>query len=106
MGKDSIVQKLTSRKFWCAVAGFVTTLLTALNVSSMTIEQVVTIIGGVGLLVAFIWGESKVDASREGGETIINKGTEVTHIYPDAFADTDKPVDLDDDKPPDLDGNE
>ena len=95
MDRNSIIHKLTSRKFWCAIAGFITTLLTALNVNSLTIEQVVTIIGGVGILVAYIWGESKIDASREGGEIIINKGTEVTHIY-----GTDELAEAEDDKAP------
>ena len=56
-------QKLSSRKFWAAVAAFVTTLLTALGVVKPTIEQAVTIIGGLGVLCVYIFGESRVDAS-------------------------------------------
>ena len=56
--------KLGSRKFWCAVAGFVTALLVAFNVSNLTIEQVAAIIAAVGALVAFILGESYVDGKN------------------------------------------
>ncbi|WZL81770.1 hypothetical protein QBE53_01350 [Vallitaleaceae bacterium 9-2] len=58
-------QKLTSRKFWMAVTGFVTAILTAFNVESLTIEQVVSIISACSVLIAYIIGEGLVDAKRE-----------------------------------------
>lgn len=58
-------QKLTSRKFWMAVTGFVTAILTAFNVESLTIEQVVSIISASSVLIAYIIGEGLVDAKRE-----------------------------------------
>lgn len=57
-------QKLSSRKFWAAVIGFVTPLLIAFNVDSLTIEQVTAIISAFGTLTAYIIGESVVDAKR------------------------------------------
>lgn len=57
-------QKLSSRKFWAAAAGFVTALLVAFKIDSMTIEQVTAIIMGMGTLIAYILGESYVDANR------------------------------------------
>ena len=61
-------RKLTSRKFWVAVIGFVTALLVAFNVDKLTIEQVVAIISALGTLVAYIIGEGMTDAAhvREG----------------------------------------
>ena len=56
--------KLTSRKFWAAIAGFVTAILVACNASSMTIEQVVSVITAGGVLIAYILGESMVDKAR------------------------------------------
>lgn len=56
--------KLTSRKFWAAVIGFVTAILAAFNVSNLTIEQVVAIITACSTLIAYIIGEGLVDASR------------------------------------------
>jgi hypothetical protein len=57
-------QKLTSRKFWAMVTTLVTTILIALNVNSLTIEQVTVILGGVGSVVAYILAEGYTDAHR------------------------------------------
>ena len=56
-------RKLTSRKFWLAVIGFVTALLVAFNVDKLTIEQVVAIISALGTLVAYIIGEGMTDVA-------------------------------------------
>ena len=56
--------KLSSRRFWTAIAGFVTSLLVALNVEQLTIEQVTAIVAAVGALMVYICGESVVDAER------------------------------------------
>lgn len=60
-------QKLSSRKFWAAVAGFVTAVLVAFNVESGTVEQITAIVTAGGVLVAYILGESVVDANRDYG---------------------------------------
>ncbi len=57
-------QKLSSRKFWAAVIGFVTALAAALGADAMTTEQIATIISAVGILAAYIIGEACVDASK------------------------------------------
>lgn len=56
--------KLTSRKFWAALVGFVTAILVACNVSNMTIEQVTAVVTAGGVLIAYILGESAVDKAR------------------------------------------
>lgn len=61
-------QKLTSRKFWAAVVGFVTPILIVFNVPDLTIEQVTAIITSGGALIAYIIGEGLVDANRENKE--------------------------------------
>lgn len=64
-------QKLTSRKFWAAVTGFVTTLLVIFGVDDLTIEQVIALIAAIASLIAYIIGEGLVDAARvekEGGK--------------------------------------
>jgi uncharacterized membrane protein len=58
-------QKLTSRKFWAAVVGFVTALLFAFNVPEPTVEQVIAVITACAALIAYIIGEGMVDAARE-----------------------------------------
>ena len=58
-------QKLSSRKFWAAVVGFVTAALVAFGVGEPTIEQVAALITGASVLIAYIFGEGMVDAARE-----------------------------------------
>ena len=58
-------RKLTSRKFWVAVIGFVTAILTIFKIDSMTMEQVVSIISASSVLVAYIIGEGLVDSSTK-----------------------------------------
>ena len=57
-------RKLTSRKFWVAIIGFVTTVMIVLNIDKMTVEQVAAIISAMGTLVAYIIGEGMTDAAH------------------------------------------
>lgn len=62
-------QKLTSRKFWAAVAGFISTLLIVFGVPDLEIEQVIAVITAGATLIAYIIGEGMVDKARvESGE--------------------------------------
>ena len=65
-------QKLTSRKFWAAVIGFVTTILVAFNVDTMTTEQIIAVITAASTLIAYIIGEGMVDAARVDGSILID----------------------------------
>lgn len=65
MGRINWKQKLSSRKFWVATAGFVTAILVAFRVENGTVEQITAIITAGGVLVAYILGESAVDANRD-----------------------------------------
>lgn len=56
--------KLTSRKFWAAVVGFITAILVAFNVNNITIEQVTAMVTASGVLIAYIIGEGMVDKAR------------------------------------------
>ena len=65
--KNSIWKsKLTSRKFWTAVVGFVSPLLLSLGMQENKVAQVAAIITAGGTLIAYIVGEGMVDAAREG----------------------------------------
>lgn len=64
MEKINWKQKLTSRKFWAAVIGFITTLLIAFGLPDMTVEQVVAVVSASATLIAYIIGEGMVDAAR------------------------------------------
>ena len=64
MKKVDWKQKLTSRKFWAAVVGFVTALLICFGFAESEITQVTSIIMAGATLIAYIFGEGLVDASR------------------------------------------
>ena len=55
-------RKLSSRKFWACICGFVTPLLTAFRFSDSDIALVVSIITSAGCLVAYILSEGYVDS--------------------------------------------
>lgn len=61
-------QKLTSRKFWAAVTGFVTAIMVAFGANDLTIEQVTSVISASAVLIAYIIGEGMVDAARVNSE--------------------------------------
>lgn len=61
--------KLTSRKFWSAVVGFITPTLLAFGATDSTAAQVTAIIMGGGTLIAYILGEGMVDAGRDKKES-------------------------------------
>ena len=62
-------QKLTSRKFWMAVVGFITPLLLGFGVAEDSVTQVTTIIIAGADVLAYIIAEGMVDANRTETET-------------------------------------
>ena len=60
---DDIKRKLTSRKFWAAIAEFVTMLIVALNGSQETATKVAALIMAGAAVVAYIVGEGLADAA-------------------------------------------
>jgi hypothetical protein len=62
-------RKLTSRKFWLAVIGFVTAILIYLNVDGGTIERVTALIMAGGTFIAYIIGEGIADSANAGVDT-------------------------------------
>lgn len=68
MKKIDWARKLTSRKFWAAIIGFVTPILTMTQVPENTVVQVTNIIMAGGTLIAYIIGEGMTDAAASGKE--------------------------------------
>ena len=62
MTKQDIIRKLTSRKFWIAVVGFITPLLLAFGVAETSVTQVTAIIMAGADVAAYILAEGMVDA--------------------------------------------
>lgn len=65
--------KLSSRKFWALVAGFVGSLLVAFNVSEGSISQVTAIITAFGSVAVYILAESSVDKANKGEDDSNNE---------------------------------
>ncbi len=69
-------RKLTSRKFWVAVVGFVTPLMIAAGAQDSEVTQVTAIIMGGAALIAYILGEGLTDAANVGNGGGAEKGIE------------------------------
>lgn len=65
--KINWVQKLTSRKFWMAVAAFVVGVLALFGSDANTTQQISGVIMSLGAVVAYIAGEGFVDAAAASG---------------------------------------
>lgn len=64
-------EKLSSRKFWTALAAWITSLLTAFHVTDSVTAQVTIILSGIGALAVYILAEAHVDGKRAGADTIV-----------------------------------
>lgn len=71
-------RKLTSRKFWLAVASFVTMLIIALGGNQETATQVSALIMAGATVVAYIIGEGLADAGN--GSMYIEEYTDVNDL--------------------------
>lgn len=60
-------KKLTSRKFWVAIVGFVTPLLLTFGVAENAVSQVTAIIMAGADVVAYILAEGLIDANAAAG---------------------------------------
>ena len=70
MDKIDWVTKLSSRKFWAAVTGFLTAILTIFEVDNLTIEQIIGLVSALAVLIAYIIGEGLVDSARAAAGTV------------------------------------
>lgn len=64
MDKINWLQKLTSRKLWLALTGFISGLLIYFGKSAEEAEGLVALIMSFGSLLAYILAEGLVDANR------------------------------------------
>lgn len=71
MDKDSWIRKLTSRKFWAAVAGFITGLVIYLKNPTPDANSITALIMALGTLIAYIVGEGLIDAADARSDTYI-----------------------------------
>lgn len=64
MDKKDLIRKLTSRKFWAALVGFITALLLAFNVDAGSVEQITSIVMSFGSLIAYVLSEGWADGNH------------------------------------------
>lgn len=64
MKKKDLLRKLSSRKFWAAVVGFVSPMMLAFGSTQTQVDQTAAIIMAGGALVAYIVAEGFVDAKK------------------------------------------
>jgi uncharacterized membrane protein len=74
-------RKLTSRKFWVAIVGFVTPLLLAFGASEAVVTQVASIIMAGASCIAYIIGEGLADSKQ----VIETDTTEYDNVAPISF---------------------
>lgn len=70
MEKINWKQKLTSRKFWTAIASFVALLIVAMGGTQNQAAQITAIIMAGATVIAYIVGEGLVDAASAGADNI------------------------------------
>mgnify|MGYP003292248417 CR=1 FL=1 len=70
MNCKNIIRKLSSRKFWACVCGFVSSLMAMYNFSDDTAALVTSLITSAGCLVAYILSEGYVDAAAKEEKNI------------------------------------
>lgn len=70
MTKEDIIRKLTSRKFWLAIALFISGLLAFFGKNAEEIDQISGLIMQGAAVVAYILGEGLVDADNKTCGTI------------------------------------
>lgn len=68
---EDIVRKLTSRKFWAAVADFVSMLMIAMGSQESETTKITALILAGGGLIAYIVGEGLADAARAKAPQIV-----------------------------------
>jgi len=66
--------KLTSRKFWAAIAQFVTMLIIAFGGEQETATEVTALIMAGAAVVAYIIGEGLIDAANAGNAWLLEEG--------------------------------
>ena len=64
MSKDVFIRKITSRKFWLALIGFISALLVAFNIADNEITQITSVIMAFGTLISYIFAEGWIDAAN------------------------------------------
>ena len=69
---QTFISKITSRKLWAAIIGFVSPLLIILGVSTTQAEKITLIIMAGAVLIGYIFGQGLVDAATASAPTLVS----------------------------------
>ena len=76
MTREDIIRKLTSRKFWMAVAAFISGLIVAFGETAETAETVTGLILAGATVLGYLLAEGLTDAAEAGSQTVIQIGAD------------------------------
>lgn len=76
MTKDDWIRKLTSRKFWAAIAAFITGLIVFFQKPTGDAESITALIMSFGSVIAYIVGEGLIDAASAGADVYVQEPEE------------------------------
>jgi len=76
MTREEFIRKLTSRKLWVSIAGFIAGLILALNGSAEAAETVSGCIMAAASVVGYLFAEGLTDAARSKSEAVDTKDHE------------------------------
>lgn len=65
MKMETLIRKLSSRKLWAAIVGVAVGLAAAFGITEGEWAQVAGIVTSAASVVAYIFGEAKIDAERK-----------------------------------------
>lgn len=68
MNRKTILNKLTSRKFWAMLSGLAVSILAMVNSPEEVNVQIASLITSLGAVVAYIFGEAVIDREKTGKE--------------------------------------
>lgn len=71
MKTTDLLSKISSRKFWVFLGGFISSLLVAFQFSENEIAQIVSIVTSFGAVAVYILAEASVDKAAVKAETLV-----------------------------------
>lgn len=74
MTKEDLIRKLTSRKFWLAIVGFITPLLLAFGATEHTTTQIAAIIMAGADVIVYLFAEGQADAAGAAALPVVPLG--------------------------------
>lgn len=83
MTKTDIIRKLTSRKFWMAVAAFVSGLMVAFGETAETAESVAGLIMAGASVLGYLFAEGLTDAAVAGATALVGDEEVIEEVAED-----------------------